>query len=210
MEALSQCIFTILGLVLLFAGGHQGESTYWILLGLAIVMPGLVIFALLQRQGMFKRFEDWLERIAHQMGWHWLRGVTGLDEAIRVMYQNHGNLAWSFLHHTIGWIVGALEVWITLWLMGIPFGVTESLILESLGQAIRSIGFAVPGALGIQEGGYMLLGTVFGLTHETGLAISLVKRVREIIKGTPALLAWQYIEGHKLVRRYANDRSKPD
>jgi hypothetical protein len=63
-----------------------------------------------------------------------------------------------------------------------------ALLLESLGQAIRGAAFAIPGALGIQEGGYLLLAPVAGLSPETALALSLAKRTRELILGLPGLL----------------------
>ena len=64
-------------------------------------------------------------------------------------------------------------------------------MLESLGQAVRAGAFAVPGALGVQEGGYVMLGRVVGLGPETALALSLAKRVRELVLGIPGLIAWQ-------------------
>ena len=73
-------------------------------------------------------------------------------------------------------------------------------MLESLIQAVRSAAFFMPGALGVQEGGLILLGAVVGLGPEVALALSLIKRIRELAVGLPALLAWQMIEGHRLVR----------
>jgi hypothetical protein len=69
--------------------------------------------------------------------------------------------------------------------------VASALLLESLGQAVRTAAFVVPGALGVQEGGYLVLGTALGLTPQTALALSLAKRVREIVLGVPGLIAWQ-------------------
>jgi hypothetical protein len=64
----------------------------------------------------------------------------------------------------------------------------NALLLESLGQAIRGAAFAVPGALGVQEGGYLLLAPLVGLPPDMALALSLAKRAREIILGLPGLL----------------------
>jgi len=61
-------------------------------------------------------------------------------------------------------------------------------VLESLGQAIRGAGFAIPGALGVQEGGYLLLAPLAGLAPGAALALSLAKRVRELLLGLPGLL----------------------
>ncbi len=198
MEALSQCIFTLLGLMLLLAIGEPGSVMYWIALGLAVVTPALIAAALLQKQGIFAHVEEWLEALGQKLGWQWLGKINGIDSAIRRLYVDHVNLAWSFLYHLLGWVVGAAEIWLTLWMLGQPLGLTECVIIESLGQAVRSVGFAIPGALGVQEGGYMLIGSLFGLTQEMGLTLSLVKRVREIIKGTPALLYWQWTEGRRV------------
>jgi hypothetical protein len=67
-------------------------------------------------------------------------------------------------------------------------GWRESLLLESLGQAIRGAGFAIPGALGVQEGGYLLLAPLAGLPPNAALALSLAKRARELLLGLPGLL----------------------
>jgi hypothetical protein len=37
----------------------------------------------------------------------------------------------------------------------------------------------VPNAVGVQEGAYILLGAIFGLSAETVLALSLLKRARD-------------------------------
>jgi hypothetical protein len=56
---------------------------------------------------------------------------------------------------------------------------------------VRAGAFAVPGALGVQEGGYVMLGRVVGIGPEIALALSLAKRVRELVLGIPGLIAWQ-------------------
>ena len=74
----------------------------------------------------------------------------------------------QLIHHPVGWI--------------------DALLLESLGQAIRGAAFAIPGALGVQEGGYLLLAPVAGLPPDAALALSLAKRARELLLGVPGLL----------------------
>ena len=52
-------------------------------------------------------------------------------------------------------------------------------MLESLGQAVRAGAFAVPGALGVQEGGYVMLGRVVGLgTGDRAGAVAREARAR--------------------------------
>ena len=68
-------------------------------------------------------------------------------------------------------------------------------MLESLAYALRSGAFFVPGAAGVQEGGYVLLGAALGIGPEFALALSLLKRGREIVLGRAALALWQWLEG---------------
>ena len=64
----------------------------------------------------------------------------------------------------------------------------------------RSIGFAVPGALGVQEGAYLLAGPLMGLHGDTAVALSLLKRARDICIGIPTLIVWQIIEGRRVLK----------
>lgn len=45
----------------------------------------------------------------------------------------------------------------------------------------------------------MAVGILFGLGPEVGLAVSLIKRIREVGLGVPALVAWQALEGRRLI-----------
>jgi uncharacterized membrane protein YbhN (UPF0104 family) len=78
--------------------------------------------------------------------------------------------------------------------MGIDAGFGTALILESLSQALRGAAFPVPGAIGVQEAGMVVLGRLLGLEPEAALALSFVKRVPDVVIGLPALWAWHVME----------------
>ena len=65
---------------------------------------------------------------------------------------------------------------------------------------IRSAVFPVPGALGVQEGGYVVIGNLLGIPGDAAFALSLIARVRELILGIPGLICWQMIEARRLWR----------
>jgi hypothetical protein len=73
-------------------------------------------------------------------------------------------------------------------------------ILESAALAIRGAAFLVPGAVGVQEGGFILLGNLLGISGEIALAVSLLRRARELALGIPGLIAWQLLEAGRLWR----------
>jgi uncharacterized membrane protein YbhN (UPF0104 family) len=129
--------------------------------------------------------------------------LDGLHAALRRRQRDRAGLTAAAALHLLAWTVGAAETWLALWAMGYTTGPLAALAVESLGAAARSIGFAVPGAIGVQEGGLMLAGDVAGLPPDAALALAMVKRARELLVGLPGLLLWQWAEGRRLLRRPA-------
>ena len=82
-------------------------------------------------------------------------------------------------------------------LVGGQIGFLNAIALEALLCTLRSIAAPVPAAIGVQEWGYAMLAPLFGLPAEMGVAVSLLKRAREIVLGVPALLYWQSVEGRR-------------
>ena len=97
-------------------------------------------------------------------------------------------MALGLLLHAAAWFATAAQSWLALRYMGAPLSFATVVAMESLISAIRSVAFAVPNALGVQEGGYVALAVVFGLPPEVALALSLLRRARDLAFGAPALL----------------------
>jgi len=70
-----------------------------------------------------------------------------------------------------------------------------------LRAAARSAGFVVPGALGVQEAGFIVVCDLFGIPPDAAIALSMLKRARELVVGVPGLIAWQWSEGKRLLRQ---------
>ena len=87
--------------------------------------------------------------------------------------------------------------------MDLPASFLNALILQSTVFTIRSAAFAVPGGLGVQEGGYVFVGSLLGIPGESAFALSLIARLRELGFGIPGLITWQVIEGRRLLRARA-------
>ena len=108
-----------------------------------------------------------------------------------------------FVIHLVCWIAATTEAWLALRFAGAQLEFGAVLVIEGLLYAVRSAAFAVPNAVGVQEGAYILLGGSFGLTPEMALALSLLKRARDLALGLPVLAACQFFEGRRLWRRAA-------
>ena len=206
MEIVSQFLFTLIGLILVVRTGYDGPVLEWIIIGLAISIPVIISFFLAQNHGMFRIFERLFSRLADRTSLLTENPVAGIHENIKLLYRRQLDLIKSCCLHLLSWLAGTFEIWLIMYLIGWPVTLAEALVLESLGQAVRSAAFFVPGGLGVQEAGYLLFGMIYSLPPEIGLALSLVKRLREVLLGLPGIIAWQLMEG-----KLALDRKKlPD
>ena len=192
VAVISLIFFSFAGVAVLVINALPGHSSTQLLPGLVIFSLVIYVFYLAQRRGMFLALARRIERLSGSDATGVLSSdAARLDRCVADIYQRRGDLWLAFLVRLIGWVIGTGEVWLALRYLGQPVTLVEALMLESLGQAIRSAAFVVPGALGIQEGAYLVLGATIGIPPHIGIALSLVKRVRELSLGVPALLIWQ-------------------
>lgn len=188
--------FALLGIGLLLREGGTTQAAAKLGVGIVIFTAVAASFYLAQRAGVFLALVRAIEGLAGGREWHSLTGgAAALDREVAGRYAQGRVVAIACGWRFVAWVLGAGEISLALYFLGHPVTITDALILESLGQAIRTAAFAIPGALGVQEGGFVVLGGILGLTPETALALSLVKRLRELALGLPGLIAWQIIEG---------------
>jgi putative membrane protein len=191
MVVFSQIVFTIVGLGLLLAEVARGPLAATGVAGLVVMTTLVAGFLVVQRVGVF----GILSRIAGRLGGEQAANLgtaaAALDARVRDLYRERRALFTAGCWHLLSWLVGTGEVWLALAFLGHPVSIRTALLLESLGQAVRTGGFVIPGALGVQEGGYVVLGGALGVPAEAALALSLAKRVREVLLGVPGLVVWQ-------------------
>ena len=194
IEMISQIGFTFLGLILLLqTDGNSGIAGY--------VRSGLLAAAVLiaclfgaMRFGFASVVERGLLKLGRRIGWAGAAGVEGLHDALAACYRAPARVALATLYHLVSWLLGGIEVCLALHFLGADVGIRCGMVIESLGQALKTVGFAVPGALGVQEGGYIVVCGIFGLSPEVAIALSLLKRLREVALGLPGLTLGRYVE----------------
>lgn len=187
-EAIAQFLFLLAALLLASTLPHAPFRPMAILLPVGAAVAALV---LAQALGAIA----WLERLAMRVLPARLAvALAGIDDRLRAIYaapwRMAGNIGWNFL----SWSVGALEVVVLLKALGHPVPWRASYAIEGLGIVARSLGFALPAGIGAQETGFVLAGMLFGVPREVALALSVLKRVREVISGIAGLGYWQWRE----------------
>ena len=200
----TQILFTLFGVSLLLPNLRSGRALLVVLVGAGIMAVLLAGFYAVQRRGFFSLLVRLSQRLLAGREWaSFADGASTMDAEVLRLYGDRRALLASGSWHMLAWFVGIAEVWFALYILGHPVDVWTALLFESLGQAIRTGAFAVPGALGIQEGGYVLVGSALGIEPGVALGLSLVRRVRELLLGIPGLASWQAATIRRAFRRPA-------
>ncbi|MFT9398652.1 flippase-like domain-containing protein [Acetobacter sp.] len=194
LELLSQVLFTVLGLIVLLTLVQRSAVTDELLESALVALAiGLAVF-ISQWLGAVALVEKLLLKIADHLGWRGAESIRGLHQQVLVLYMAKRATVWAFTLQFVAWALGAVEVCLILHFMGYDCSLAVGFVIEGVGEAAKSVGFAVPGALGVSEGGYVLVGGLFGVPPQMAMALSLIKRVREIVWGLPSLILWQWLE----------------
>lgn len=188
----AQMAFAALGLLGLAMVDRDGGDLTW-RLGATLVILTLLIggFYLAQQRGLFSRLLGVLEAMILTEAPRSRSYARALDQTIRRLYRRRRPLLASIGFHLLAWLLGTGEIYLAATFIGAPVSALAALVLGSLVAVVRAAAFLVPGALGVQEGSFIILGALFGLAPDQALAISLIRRVRELLIGVPGLLAWQ-------------------
>ena len=199
-----QAGFTLLGLVLLVQATGQTSFVRPTLFGMVIALLAFSGFFFAQRRGMFGFVGRMISRLTSSPDWKSLvEGGDTLDQTVRLLYRNRRGLLGCCAWTIASLILASGETWIALYAMDLPASFINALILQSTAFTIRAAAFAVPGGIGVQEGGYVLVGSLLGIPGQSAFALSLITRLRELALGIPGLIVWQVIEGRRLLRTRA-------
>lgn len=204
-------LFCGLGVVLM-ARIAAGTRQVWVIaasLALSLPLP-LLAWWLLRHGAPFQRLARWSVRLPGARSTA-LPGLDGarLDAAVARLFGCHRLLLRALGWQLLSWLLGSLETWYALRLLGHPVGVTAAIAIEALTQAARHASFLVPAGLGVQEAAVLLFGYLAGVGGEVALSLAVVKRMREIVLGLPALLSWHWFEARRLRRTRPEARVGP-
>lgn len=223
-ETLGQIIFTIVGIGILIVGQYHETlhnvtlpgikiSLKWLII-LGIIFLFLISFSLVwsQRQGstFIRKSLNFLSKnIAKQWTDQINANASTLQNALDQIWAKPKNILLSCFLHFIGWLAGAVGTWLCYRFLGANINIQEAITIEALICVALSIGFLVPANVGVQEGAYVVLGSIFGLDPHLSFSLSLIRRARDILIGVPCLLLWQALEIHSL-RKYPNEEKSID
>jgi len=201
-EVLAQIAFVALGCALfsLYARALLPPAVRdAVAAGLVLLSIGGIVFLLLQRVG-----HDLVGRLAARILPRTVPVTASIATELDAIYASPLRVGASASLHLLGWILNAAAAWIVLALIGVHVRVGAVIAVEAVICVARSAAVLVPGALGVQEAAYVLLMPIIGVPAPIGLALSLVRRARDVVLGIPPLLVWQTLESRRLLAEPAS------
>jgi putative membrane protein len=190
-------VFTATGLCLLTGLGASEQTYRHVVIALVLSLPVPVVTGLLLRNGaVFGRIEAFLRPMVGVTALS--DGAAALDRELRACLSRGKALVFAGVLQLAAFFSASFEVWFALRLFGHPVDARGAIMLEGMTQAMRHVAFVVPAGLGVQEAGFILFGHALGISSELALAVSMAKRMREVLCGVPALISWQLREASRL------------
>ena len=202
VQALALIPWGIFGICLLFYLAIDNKFAIPVLTGFLLLAAGIGGFILVQRAGMFTKITRLIGRFIPPDNMARISdNAREVDQLIINLYNDRRRFAVSLLWNIVGLIVESTEVWLACYFFGHSISVVEALMLKSLTSTLNNIAFFVPNSYGIQEGGYIMVGALIGLSPDFSLALSLATRIRELCIDLPGLLTWQHIESKRFLQK---------
>jgi len=192
--ALGQTVLVLLGLSAVLTRTRDTPD-----LGIAIVVAvmatvgGVLGFVALQRRGFFATATRAIGRfgVASAIIDRLHAGGAALDEQLATFYRERpGAFAASVGWHVAGQLVSLLQLWFILTALGSPTPLATCLAIEAFALVLDSATFLVPGRVGVQEAGRVLVFTTFGLSATTGLAVAVIVRLNQLTVTAIGLVAY--------------------
>ena len=116
--------------------------------------------------------------------------IIRIDRALYQAIKKKNILIKALIFRILGWLGGAFEIYVFLWIIGYDPNIIDVIVIESFSGIIRAVAFFIPAGIGVQELAFIIVGDFVGLNSETSFSIALGRRVREILVGLPAITSW--------------------
>lgn len=182
---ISHILFILLGLGAATLRLHERGTILSPALSIVFLMVvAMGLFMATQRRGVFSSLLTFCEKIGVEIPFLKKNetSLKSLDKAISDFYGTDKRGVWlSLLFFSLGWMVGIFEVFLLFFFLGIPLDLTTALAIESLAGVIKGGASFIPGSIGAQEGGNILLFLAFGFSEVDGMTFSVVRRIRELL-----------------------------
>ncbi|MBI4662720.1 MAG: flippase-like domain-containing protein [Verrucomicrobia bacterium] len=184
-QTLSQVLFLAIAACALSrvtASGGRLDGAAWVAVG--VILTALAVLFWLQKIGPFSLALRLLQvlRVFNGTATRKLELMRSIDDRLLEFYRrDRKHFCLSATSYLAGWLLGTLEVLTVAYLLGTPIGLAPAVVIEAFVGVAKIFGVLVPGALGVQETGIVLMCRVAGLPDPFGVSYAILRRGREVV-----------------------------
>lgn len=181
---------------------RSGAHVLGAALSVGLLLFGTALLVAAQRRGLFSGLLGLLRRCRIHVGFLEAREekLRALDRTILDFYvRDRRAYRLSTGVFFLGWMAEALEVYAILYVLGGSKDFPAALSIGALSVFIKGGTFFIPGSLGAQEGGNLMLLLAYGYSDLTGITFALLRRLRELVWIAIGLLCLTVLGGRGTV-----------
>lgn len=184
-QTVAQVLYTVLAsAAFMYVGGDNPglrAGMMVVLIGGVLVVAGLLW---IQRRGIFSTVLTVTNALRLKLAIiekHRAK-IQEVDQAITGFYRDHRPRFYSSTaFYFIGWLADTFEIYLVAYLLDMPVTIPQAIAVEAFISVAKMLGMWVPGSLGVQESGIIMLGRLAGLPETLCVAYALLRRAREVI-----------------------------
>lgn len=203
-QALARLLFVLLGMVAAsWSLKFERLPVRSLILGFVVTAAGVLTFLGLQIRGFsgparrasvrFRFLGTWVQRLEH--------GLGRVDEHLQELYRSRPfDFVASVMWGIAGLGLGVVQIWLMLGWIGLRQDWLSSLTIEAFSVLVSFVSFAIPGSLGMQEGGKLLIFAALGLPVSAGLTVGVAFRLNNTANMLIGLLVFMWLRPHRVLR----------
>ena len=197
-ESFAKVLFILTGIFLIFSMlDVPSIMEAGLLIAFVILVLTILAFWVLQRKGLLGSLINVLEKtpLPSRLIVRLRQQTEVLDEHMRTYHRSQLGTFWrAVCLHLVRSLLDLIQIQLILFLMGVSGGFFRCFYISAFSALVSALFFFVPGRLGAQEGGKVLIAKVLGMTAAQGVTLGIVSRLAQIIwslLGLVVLLLWK-------------------
>lgn len=185
---IAEVFYILMGIGLAFwilgAGSSAGQTIIAALLSVGLLVCSIGGFVFIQQRGLFASIFSLVKTLGLRIKALEAQEehLCSIDQMIRDFYSHHQKAFYASMGlYFLGWMAESLEVFGIIYLLGGSVSALSALSIGALAVFIKGGSFFIPGSLGAQDAGNMLLLQTFGYSDVMGVTFALLRRFREVV-----------------------------
>jgi len=173
-----------IGFLILGTGSSAGQTITAAVVSVVVLVCSIAAFVFVQQRGLFASMLSIVKKLGLriQVLEKQEEHLRSIDQIILNFYRHHRK-AFSLSTGVcfFGWLAESLEVFVIIYFLGDSASLWSVISIGALAALIKGGTFFIPGSLGAQDAGNLLLLQAFGYSEVTGITFALLRRFRELV-----------------------------